>query len=106
MRMKRKILYGIVYSIGGIFGLFILVALFVPKPEPATGTPAPVQNVEQKKQESGQIESTNISTATPVPELSNSSPPLFTYYAVLSVVDGDTVKIRMNGNEETIRHRY
>jgi endonuclease YncB( thermonuclease family) len=101
--MKRKILHSIVYSIGAIFGLFILLALLIPKPEPATGAPAPVQHVEQTTQAPTPIEAANISTTTPMPELANSSPPLFTYYSVLSVVDGDTVKIRMNGNEETIR---
>lgn len=121
--MVKKILYGV----GGLIGLFIFVALILPTPEQntfqvqETGTPA-----QQKIAASEEVASTtdnsvkeNVSPSVPVSKketIPNPTPakqptpvvPVgtnsqFQYYAVTSVVDGDTIKVNINGTVETLR---
>ena len=46
-------------------------------------------------------------TTTPTPAPKNTTPPIatpqYTYYSVSSVVDGDTIKININGTQTTLR---
>ncbi len=79
--MKRRNLY----IIGGIIALFIIIGVIGPKPERVA-----VQNVEQ-----------DILTPTTAEAKTLINP--VQYYSVASVVDGDTVKININGKTETFR---
>jgi micrococcal nuclease len=121
--MVKKILYGV----GGLIGLFIFIALILPTPEQntfqiqETGTPA-----QQKIVASEEVASTtdnfvkeNVSPSvsvvkketTPNPTPAKQPTPVvpvgtnsqFQYYAVTSVVDGDTIKVNVNGTVETLR---
>lgn len=109
--MLKKILYGL----GGIFLLFIVIGILAPTPKTEV-----VQNTEQVKQlppENTEVEAT---TSVPVAAKSESQKPIeakaiqpvtsttkptpqYTYYSVTSVVDGDTVKVNINGTVETLR---
>lgn len=113
--MKKKLLY----FFGGLVLLFLLIGIFAPEPSPE------VQSLEAGSQtQSNQIESiteaaTTISTnpvvsgtkttqkstslpASPKPEQTQTQSQ-FTYYSVIEVVDGDTIKINMSGKTETLR---
>lgn len=111
--MKRNILYGIV----AIFGTLVLVGIITPTPEPkvaqvepviyqellaSTSTPQVVATttaIEEKK------ETPVVKTVTPVVSATLTPSPAsqYTYYSVTDVVDGDTIKISMNGSTETLR---
>lgn len=79
--MKRRNLY----IIGGVVALFIIIGVLGPKSEKVA-----LQNVEQ-----------DILTPTTAEAKTLINP--VQYYSVLSVVDGDTVKINVNGVVETFR---
>lgn len=83
--MKKKILYGV----GGILGVLILVAIAMPNPKPVV-----VQETAQKIQEV-------VAVATPLPTIPKTEN--YSYYSVVNVVDGDTIRVNMNGKEETLR---
>ncbi len=109
--MLKKILYGL----GGIFLLFTVIGILAPTPKQEV-----VQNTEQPEQlitENAEVEAT---TSVPVaaksepqkpieakavqPVTSTTNPtPQYAYYSVTSVVDGDTVKVSVNGTVETLR---
>jgi endonuclease YncB( thermonuclease family) len=109
--MLKKILYGL----GGIFLLFIVIGILAPTPKQEV-----VQNIEQPKQlttENVEVEATtSVSVAVksepqkpieakaiqPVTSTANQTPQ-YRYYSVTSVVDGDTVKVNINGTVETLR---
>lgn len=109
--MLKKILYGL----GGIFLLFIAIGILAPTPKPEV-----VQNTEQAKQLTP--ENTEVEATTSVQVAVKSEPqkpieakaiqsvtsttkptPKYTYYVVTSVVDGDTIKVNINGTVETLR---
>lgn len=109
--MLKKILYGL----GGIFLLFIVIGIFAPTPKQEV-----VQNTEQPEQlitENAEVEATtSVSVAVksepqkPIeakaiqPVISTTNPaPQYAYYSVTSVVDGDTIKVNINGTVETLR---
>jgi micrococcal nuclease len=109
--MKKKLLY----IIGGIFALFIIIGVIAPTPEPsavkdikqnapAIATSESVPNTETKIPNTT---TTVVTVTTPqVPNIIDiKTPPTtqYVYYPVSSVVDGDTVKININGKIETFR---
>lgn len=121
--MVKKILYGV----GGLIGLFIFIALILPTPDQNT---IQVQETEKPTQQkivvSDEVASTadnSVKEKTPSPTLvvEKTTPPnptptkqqspvvpvstnsQFQYYAVTSVVDGDTIKVNINGTVETLR---
>lgn len=121
--MIRKILYGV----GGLIGLFIFIALILPTPDQNTFQ---VQETEKPTQQkivvSEEVASTTDNsvkekTPSPAPVVEKTTPPnptptkqqsptvpvstnsQFQYYAVTSVIDGDTIKINIDGTIETLR---
>jgi|SRR5215216_1170712 len=112
--MKKKILY----SLGGVFALFIVLAFLVPTPDPSAvqyTKQARPSGTSEAKESAGDTPTSIISTieATPVATTAAARPtpvptPIkttaqYTYYPVTDVVDGDTIKVRMSGKEETLR---
>lgn len=115
--MFKKILY----SVGGVIGLFIFIAIIVPSPEPAPvhvlpqvtqseTVPEPVSNEpvattasENKPVETVPTPAKNKPVAEQNPPVPVQTQPQFQYYAVTDVVDGDTLKINMGGTVETLR---
>ncbi len=109
--MLKKILYGL----GGIFLLFIVIGILAPTPKPEV-----VQSTEQVRQLTPENTDVEATTSVPVAAKSESPKPTeakavqsvtsttkpapqYTYYSVTSVVDGDTVKVNINGTVETLR---
>ena len=109
--MIKKILYGL----GGIFLLFIVIGILAPAPKQEV-----VQNTEQPKQLTTENVEVEATTSVPVAAKSESSKPIeakaiqpvtsttkptpqYTFYSVTSVVDGDTIKVNINGTVETLR---
>lgn len=121
--MKKKILY----IIGGIIGFFVLIVIIAPSSPPPQNTEqpqqesaaveistempesnvAPDQAAEQgKNQPSNNQLGQQTEQKQAVVESTKSSAPTtsqYTYYSVVSVVDGDTIKINLNGTTETLR---
>jgi len=108
--MKKKILY----IVGGIFALFIIIGIIAPAPEPSTvkdikqvtpvvATSESVPNTEKDIPNT----STPVETTTTQQVLNTTdtkAPAVqYSYYPVSSVVDGDTVKINVNGKIQTFR---
>lgn len=105
--MSKKILY----VLGGIFAFLILVSLnsgAIPTTHDVeqstvktevvvdTVTKNPETNTPEQQviiKESNQSAKTENTTAT----------PQYTFYSIVEVVDGDTVKLNINGKEETLR---
>lgn len=85
--MKRKYLY----IIGGIVALFIIISVTGSKPEQNT-----IQNTEQDISTVATTKTVNT-TETKTPTTSSQ------FYSVVSVVDGDTVKLNVEGKTETFR---
>ncbi|MDP3996816.1 MAG: thermonuclease family protein [bacterium] len=113
--MVKKILYGV----GGVIGLFILIGIFAPSPEP---TPIQQTPIVAQEETTAEVEVNEPIASTPEPEQKTTevhqpaveqtqkppsvpvqTQPQFQYYAVTDVVDGDTLKINMNGTVETLR---
>lgn len=121
--MVKKILYGV----GGLIGLFIFIALILPTPDQNTfqvqETEKPTQqkivvsdevvsttdnSVKEKTPSPAPVvEKTTTPNSTPTKQQSPVAPvstnPQFQYYPVTSVVDGDTIKVNINGTVETLR---
>jgi len=108
--MKKKILY----IVGGIFALFIIIGVIASDPEPSTDnntkkdalvvrTSESVSNTE--KDTSNTTSPFVATTTSQVLNADTIKNPVaqYTYYPVSSVVDGDTVKININGKVETFR---
>lgn len=108
--MKKKFLY----IVGGIFALFIIIGVIAPTPEPSS--------IKDTKQDTPVVETSGsipsiekdiLATPTTVvvttPQVSNTvniktpNAPQYIYYPVSSVVDGDTVKINIDGKIQTFR---
>ena len=111
--MFRKILYGV----GGLIGLFIFIAIIAPSPKPSENIAQQdivvaneeVINDGNQSRESTSLDikskeaptqSTTKQEVSVVPATTNTQ---FQYYAVTSVVDGDTVKVNINGTVQTLR---
>lgn len=110
--MIKKILYGI----GIVFVLFILIGLIAPTPKQSNNQTPEKEKVEEKvsttqpkpvspivKTNEEIKDSTPIVTKTETPRVNPVVANNYTYYSVSSIVDGDTLKINMNGNIETLR---
>ena len=105
--MKKKLLY----IIGGIFALFIIIGVIAPTPEPSAvkdtkqNTPAIVTSESAPSIEKDIPNTPTIIATVTTPQVSNTAdiktPPI--YYPVSSVVDGDTVKINIDGKVQTFR---
>ena len=121
--MVKKILYGV----GGLIGLFIFIALILPTPEQNTFQVQETGTLAQQKVAASEgVTSTtdnsvkeNVSPSVPVSKKEATPNPTptkqpaptvpvgtnsqFQYYAVTNVVDGDTIKVNINGTVETLR---
>ena len=118
--MIKKILYGV----GGLVGLSIFIAVIIPTPEPNTfqvleTEKSTQQNIVVSEQvvttttdsvKENTTSSVKAETVQSQPTIKQSAPVVpanttsqFQYYAITSVVDGDTVKVNINGAVETLR---
>lgn len=113
--MVKKILYGV----GGAIGLFILIGIFAPSPEPTPVQQAPVvaqqqttaevevnepiASTSEPEQKTTEIHQPAVEQTQETPSVPVQTQPQFQYYAVTDVVDGDTLKINMGGTVETLR---
>lgn len=113
--MVKKILYGV----GGVIGLFILIGIFAPSPEPTPIQQAPVvaqqqttaevevnepiTSTSEPEQKTTEIHQPAVEQTQKAPSVPIQTQPQFQYYAVTDVVDGDTLKINMGGTVETLR---
>ncbi|MDO8604289.1 MAG: thermonuclease family protein [bacterium] len=114
--MLKKILYGL----GGVFLLFTIMGALAPVPK------AKVAQVEEQTKQATPNEGISMNaeatTSVPVPVvvkseirkqastsvappilLTSSSTPQYAYYSVVSVIDGDTIKVNVNGVTVTLR---
>lgn len=101
MNILKKILYGI----GGLCTLFVITALVIPTPKKEEPVAVVSTSTTTKEKE---VATTKPTTATNkvVPQQVVTAPKndsQYTYYSVTSVVDGDTVKVNINGTIETLR---
>lgn len=107
--MSKKILF----AVGGFIGLLFLVANVVLFDSIASQEPKE-QKVEEQTQQSPIVErtpeeivavpNTRVQGFAPPPASAlQSTPSQYQYYSVAAIVDGDTIKVRMNGNIETLR---
>lgn len=113
--MFKKILYGV----GGVIGLFILIGIFAPSPEPTPIQQAPVvaqqqttaevevnepiASTSEPEQKTTEVHQPAVEQTQKPPSVPVQTQPQFQYYAVTDVVDGDTLKINMGGTVETLR---
>lgn len=105
--MFKKNLYGI----GGILVLIIFITIIASTSNPKTADNTVVENTDVATSTETVVTSTESAVAEvkiAQPEKQTSSPatqadPQYEYYSVSSVVDGDTIKININGTVETIR---
>lgn len=96
--MFKKILLGI----GGLFVFLIVIAIATaPEPKINTENNTAVENAGTTTNVIIPSDKLTIATSNPAPETETKSQ--YTYYAISSVVDGDTVKVNINGNIETLR---
>lgn len=102
MNILKKILYGI----GGLCTLFVITALIVPTPKKEDLVAVVATRSQEKEVASTTtkpIVFTNKVTTTQPPVTAPKTDSQYTYYSVTSVVDGDTVKVNINGTVETLR---
>jgi micrococcal nuclease len=104
MNILKKILYGI----GGLCTLFVITALIVPTPkkEEATAVVATATTTQAKEVIATTTKPAVVSnkvTATQPVVTASKNDSQYTYYSITDVVDGDTVKININGIIETLR---
>lgn len=92
--MKRKPLY----IIGGIIAFLIFISVATSKPEQAT-----VQNVDQNIPTTTESAITEADSVLPAPNITETSATPSQFYSVVSVVDGDTIKVSVDGKTETFR---
>lgn len=127
MQKFKKVLKWIGISIGSLIALFIFLGIVLPK-QPTTDIKndvSVIDPVEQNIDTTPVVSETPVeleqpivaaeqpSTSTPDPKPSSTPPKVvsnptpassqYTYYKVTEVVDGDTIKISMNGSIETLR---
>ncbi len=113
--MIKKIIYGV----GGVIGLLIIIGIFAPSPEPTQETQQAVHSEAVAEATTSEpVATASDLTTTETPDSNQPHPstqtrtapaapaqtnPQYQYYAVTSVVDGDTLKINMDGTVETLR---
>ncbi len=96
----NKTLKLILYSVGGFFALMVfivVVAMSTPKQEPVVASDQ-IQQAAPKS--TSTVASTSTRSISPVQASKNNG---YAYYKVTEVVDGDTIKININGKIETLR---
>lgn len=92
--MKRKYLY----IIGGIIAFFVIISITSSKTEQDT-----LQNITQDNSSvATTTETDSVSQAQNTTEIKTSTTSS-QFYSIVSVVDGDTIKINVDGNTETFR---
>jgi len=125
--MKQKLINILKYTgigIGSLFGLLVVIAIFSPTPDVEESNTeqdqvvqeenilAETENIEEEEiqEEPEIVEEEPVQETTTAPEVTQESEPepqeqtpVVTYYNVTKVVDGDTVKISMNGSVTTLR---
>src|SRR3989344_4396578 len=81
------------YIIGGIIAILIIIGIFSPDAEKAAfnNTAKDVQII------------TNTDSVLLAPDITETSITPSKFYSVVSVVDGDTIKLNMDGKTETFR---
>src|SRR3990172_12997965 len=81
------------YIIGGIIAILIIIGIFSPDAEKAgfNNTAKDVQII------------TNTDSVLLAPDITETSITPSKFYSVVSVVDGDTIKLNMDGKTETFR---
>ncbi len=97
MNKKLKL---ILYGVGGFLALMIfivVVAVSTPKQEPVVASDQIQQAVPKS---TSTVASTTTRSVSPIQVSKNNG---YTYYKVTEVVDGDTIKININGKIETLR---
>lgn len=114
--MSKKVLS----IIGGIFAFFVLVIIIAPKTPPPADTksaeeqgrvdvknnelpPTDTALIGPQNQLATDTNTTETKPAQPVSPPTQSSTHQYTYYSVVSVVDGDTIKINISGTTTTLR---
>jgi len=104
--MKKKILY----ILGGLVALFVVIGIFGPEPEkgaiqntdqdiPIVATNSEIENGDPVVSETSSTSQVLKTTETKTTTDTNS----YKYYSVSSVVDGDTIKINIDGTITTLR---
>jgi endonuclease YncB( thermonuclease family) len=122
--MKQKLIKIFKYigiGIGGLLGLMIIITIFVPADDieeqdetqdqvvEEQEIPEEIEVIEDDEGDSEDLitvepQTTPEVTQDPEPEvIQEEQDPTVTYYNVTQVVDGDTVKISMNGTVRTLR---
>lgn len=116
---KRKTI--LLVCLGAIIVSFIGIGIFAPPAEKKADAPVIVNDDEQQKTET--VKEVTVQTSTNTEQVKNNpvtqpvgttqpnqpqtsaktEPPAINLYSVTGVVDGDTIKISMNGKEETFR---
>lgn len=96
------------YVLGSLIGLFIFIAIIAPPTEQTTGQNKS-QDIESPTQQNIIVDS-EMATVVVKPTESISTPTAqvvsnteFQYYPVITVVDGDTIKVNINGAIKTLR---
>ncbi len=97
----------IIYTTGGIIGIFILAIVYFSSPNSEVLDEninnEIVEKVETSSQEEDKIVGTKIPEVKTVAQATNKETSEYKYYSVTEVVDGDTVKINKDGKIETLR---
>jgi micrococcal nuclease len=108
--MKKKLLY----IVGGIFALFIIIGVIAPDPKPSAvkntkqDTPVVATSESVPNAEKDISDTPTVVASDTAPQVLNTTdikaPAVqYSYYPVSSVVDGDTVKINIDGKIQTFR---
>ncbi len=123
--MSKIIRYAL-YAIGGIFAFFVLIVIIVPSSPPSVDTKSAEEqgSVDAKTDELSPTDATSVEVQNqpvstpkvaepesstqpikqnPTPDTPPQSSSQYTYYAVTSVVDGDTIKVNISGTVTTLR---
>lgn len=94
------------YIVGGIIGFLVLITSIASTPNPKTVDNTVAENTDVTTNTEAVVTSTEstvaeVKTAQPAPI--TQTDPQYEYYSVSSVVDGDTIKVNINGAVETLR---
>ncbi len=112
MKTFKKIFKWVGISVGSIIAIFIFLGIILPEPSKtkdevavSNSLTAPVVTNPSETQVSLVEEKKTVATETKTvtPKKTTNETPTSTQYKVVSVVDGDTVKVSINGTTETIR---
>ena len=112
--MSKKALY----IIGGVFTFFVFLAIITPNSTPPAIPKLNQENVsvqanteptvnqitaEEENQPADKVVDTKPEPAEQATNATTPTTPQYTYFSVVSVVDGDTIKIDLNGTTITLR---